>query len=127
MKTDHLHEIWGGPDNSRLISKQFSFRLPVHVAAKLAALGDIYPNKNRTQIVADLLTAALDDLEQNLPVYKGQATQGPDDGRRYFDIEGPRSRFRDLTDRYFKVFEKELGNENPKPLYGLFIMSEDEF
>ncbi|MBK9521376.1 MAG: hypothetical protein IPO13_07125 [Rhodocyclaceae bacterium] len=53
MKTSHLHDTWAGPDNARLVSKQFSFRLPVHIAAKIAALGEMYPRKNRTQIVAD--------------------------------------------------------------------------
>lgn len=127
MKTNNLHEAWGGPDNSRLVARQFSFRLSVHVAAKISALCEIYPAKNRTQIVTDLLTAALDDLESNLPVSKGLPTQGPDDGENYFDIEGPRARFRDLTNKYFKEFEKELGNENPKTLYGNLIMTEDQF
>lgn len=72
MKTSHLHDIWGGPDNTRLTKQQFSFRLPVHIAAKLAALCELYPQKNRTQIVADLLTAALDDLEENLPEGLGE-------------------------------------------------------
>ena len=67
MKTSHLHDIWAAPDNGRLVSKQFSFRFPVHIAAKIAALAEVYPQKNRTQIVADLLTTALDDLEKNLP------------------------------------------------------------
>jgi CRISPR/Cas system Type II protein with McrA/HNH and RuvC-like nuclease domain len=40
---------------------------PTHIAAKIAALAELYPQKNRTQIVSDLLTAAIDDLEKNLP------------------------------------------------------------
>ena len=60
MQTSHLHDLWATPDNSRLTSKQFSFRLPVHIAAKIAALCEIYPQKNRTQIVADLLAHGFD-------------------------------------------------------------------
>ena len=48
MKTAHLHDVWSSPDNCRLVSKQFSFRLPVSEAAKIAALGEMYPQKNRT-------------------------------------------------------------------------------
>ena len=55
MKTADLHQIWSAPDNSRLTAKQQSFRLPVHVAAKLEALVALFPNKTKTQIVADLL------------------------------------------------------------------------
>jgi hypothetical protein len=136
MKTSHLHDMWGGPDNSRLVSRQFSFRLPVHVAAKIAALSDMYPTKNRTQIVADLLTAALDDLERNLPAYKGghiaTAPVSPDDPGcdeyvDYFLIEGPRGRFFKLTDIHYLQLEKELGNEVAQPLHGNAILSADQF
>ena len=60
MKTQHLHDVWASPDNTRLTTKQFSFRFPVHIAAKIAALCEMYPQKNRTHIVADLLAAALE-------------------------------------------------------------------
>ena len=82
MRTSHLHDIWASPDNTRLVSKQFSFRFPVHIAAKIAALAEIYPQKNRTQIVADLLTAALDDLEKSLPSKCYEADQ---DAQRLHD------------------------------------------
>ena len=57
MKASDLVTVWGAPDNSRLTAKQYSFRLPVHVAAKLAALESLYPTRSRTQLVGDLLTA----------------------------------------------------------------------
>lgn len=126
MKTNHLHEMWGGPDNSRLVSKQFSFRLPVHIAAKLTALGEIYPNKNRTQIVADLLTAALDDLERNLPMSKGEESSGPD-GDTYYKVEGTRRTFHDLANRSYAKLEKELGNDSPDPLFNDYYESEENF
>lgn len=47
MKTAHLHDVWSSPDNSRLVSKQFSFRLPDHIVAKIATLGELYPQKIR--------------------------------------------------------------------------------
>lgn len=41
MKASDLVTVWSAPDNSRLTAKQYSFRLPVHVAAKLAALEEL--------------------------------------------------------------------------------------
>lgn len=130
MKTAHLHDQWSSPDNSRLTSKQFSFRLPVHIAAKLAALCEIYPQKNRTHIVADLLAAALDDLEKNLPEEKGCgldpeeqaierhiAEQNGEDYEDIFTLGGARGRFRITANKHFKELENELGNENPTPLF----------
>jgi len=75
MKTEHLHDLWGGPDNSRLTTKQFSFRFPVHIAAKIAALCEMYPQKTRTQIIADLLTSSLDELEAKLPEALGDPVE----------------------------------------------------
>lgn len=140
MKTAHLHDVWSGPDNTRLVSKQFSFRLPVHLAAKIAALGEMYPQKNRTQIVADLLSAALDNLEENLPMIKGPAPdrQLEDMERRvaehegytyepFFMVEGPREKYRNLANKYYKELEKELGNEKPENLFAQLWMDESKF
>ena len=119
MEGSYLHEAWSAPDNTRLVSKQFSFRLPVHIAAKLAAIGDMYPTKNRTQIVADLLTLALADFEKELPESKGALSDaGSDlDGLDYYYVEGRRKWFWDLSNKYFKELETELGNLHPDPLF----------
>lgn len=140
MKTAHLHDIWSSPDNSRLISKQFSFRFPVHIAAKIAALSDMYPQKNRTQIVADLLTAALDNLEINLPIVKGRGPTKEEEyyGREHaemegyeyepsFEMTGRRAQFRTLANKYYRELERELGNESPEDLYQVLWLSEEDF
>jgi hypothetical protein len=129
MKTSHLHDTWSSPDNSRLVSKQFSFRLPVHIAAKIAALGDMYPQKNRTQIVGDLLSAALDDLEKNLPF---STYLLPDEDQeeerqiarhaRYefepvYGMGGVRARYRETVNKYYRELENELGNDKPVNVY----------
>jgi hypothetical protein len=66
MQPSDLHSVWSMPDNTRLTAKQYSFRLPVHVAAKLAALCELYPNKTRTQIVGDLLATAIEGAGTSL-------------------------------------------------------------
>jgi serine phosphatase RsbU (regulator of sigma subunit) len=139
MKTQHLHDMWSGPDNSRLTTKQFSLRLPVHIAAKLAALADLYPQKNRTQVVADLLTAALDDLEKNLPQSLGippseeeqyiQKEAADHFGEIYeplYELGGARARFRGLANKHYKELEKELGNESAENLYEVLFVTESQ-
>ena len=140
MQTSHLHDLWATPDNSRLTSKQFSFRLPVHIAAKIAALCEIYPQKNRTQIVADLLTAALDDLEKNLPEALGRALDTEDQhyarmaaeeyGEKYeeiYTLGGARGRFRNIANQHYDELEKELGNEERTPLFDAMYVTESHF
>jgi hypothetical protein len=136
MKTDQLHDLWTSPDNTRLTSKQFSFRLPVHIAAKIAALCEIYPQKNRTQIVADLLTTAVDELEKNLPECAGDEVEPEDQneiarqigakGTIYY-MGGTRRRFRDSANSHYIELETELGNENPEPIYGNMVGTEEDF
>jgi hypothetical protein len=138
MKTEHLHDLWDSPDNSRLTTKQFSFRLPVHIGAKIAALCEIYPQKNRTQIVADLLTSALDDLEKTLPQAPGEMLDpsecdaiceqiGEPRGQQLYYLGGIKGRFHKLANRHYKELEKELGNENPPQLFPNYVSRKEDF
>ena len=45
---------------------QTSMRLSVHVAAKISALCEMFPQRSKTQIINDLLSTALDQLEGSL-------------------------------------------------------------
>lgn len=118
IKSSDLHAIWSAPDNTRLTSKQYSFRLPVHVAAKIAALCDLYPRKTRTEIVGDLLAAALQDLEAGLPVYEGDVVHHDPDEGEIREVYGPRIKYQDLARGHYAAIEKELGNDNPADLFG---------
>jgi hypothetical protein len=66
METKHLLRNWVGPDNSRLMRNQTSMRLSVHVAAKISALCEMFPQRSKTQMINDLLSTALEELEGSL-------------------------------------------------------------
>jgi len=66
MDSKYLLKTWIGPDNSRLMRNQTSMRLSVHVAAKISALCEMFPQRTKTQIINDLLSTALDELERGL-------------------------------------------------------------
>lgn len=134
MKSNQLHDLWSSPDNTRLTSKQFSFRLPVHIAAKIAALCEIYPQKNRTQIVADLLTTAIDDLENQLPEMPGKPVEknwnsviareiGEQEEEQLYYLGGIRGRFREAANQHYRELEEELGNDNPGHLYADIVIT----
>ena len=137
MKASNLHDVWASPDNSRLTPKQFSFRLPIHVAAMIAALCDLYPQKSRTQIIADLLTSALEELEKNLPEAPGDpvderwndeiARQIGEEGKRLFYLGGVRGRFHKLANTHYCELETELGNTQPSLLFENVVGSEADF
>lgn len=118
MKASDLVHIWSAPDNSRLTAKQLSLRLPVEVAAKLSALCELYPNKNRTEIVGDLLRTAIADVEKALPSKAGAfVDRHPDTDEEMFEEVGMAADFRALSNKYYRELELELGNEAPRKLY----------
>jgi hypothetical protein len=90
----------------------------VHVAAKLAALEELYPTRSRTQLVGDLLTAAISEVEKNLPSYAttqwGDVT---DDGDQLYEAGGMAADYRRLANQHYEAIERDLGNEEPKKLF----------
>ena len=127
MKSAELHKIWGAPDNSRLTAKQQSFRLPTHVAAKIDALCDVYPNKTKTEIVGDLLAAALEELIPNLPSTPGEAVDDQPEAGPLFEELGTVADFRRFANRHFKEFEREIGNRSAPDLYsGQYVMTKQD-
>ena len=74
MDPRDLVKVWDAPDNSRLTPKQWSIRLPIHVAAQINALCALYPRKTKTDIIGDLLATALTQLVEALPA---EPRQGP--------------------------------------------------
>ncbi|HYK89916.1 MAG TPA: hypothetical protein VE398_14160 [Acidobacteriota bacterium] len=100
MRPRDLFKAWHAPDSAQLTARQFSIRLPVHVAAKIAALCEMYPKKTRTDIIGDLLSSALVKIEAGLPTIQGEEMHGYD-----------RTRFRTLAARYLREFGAEPGRQ----------------
>lgn len=119
MKASDLVTVWSAPDNSRLTAKQFSFRLPVQVAAKLAALEVLYPTRSRTQLVGDLLSTAITEVEKNLESHSGVTTghKHPETDEEMFEMAGQTLQYHQLANKHYMALEKELGNENPGLLF----------
>ena len=63
---------------------------------------DIYPQKNRTEVVADLLDEPL------------------------YSLGGARARFRNKANEHYKALEKELGNETAETLYPTLFVTESQ-
>ena len=116
MKTTDLLKVWGAFDNKRLCAKQFSIRLPVHVAARISALCEMYPSKTKTDIIGDLLASALDQIEESLPMWLSEDTAEVNGEVLHWN-EGPKADFHSASNKYYLELEKELGNLNPKSLY----------
>lgn len=117
MKASELLNYWHSPDNTRLTAKQTSVRFPVHVAAKISALCEMYPRKSRTEILGDLLTSALEEVERSFPFVPGEPFCPDENGQMLYVDVGPCNRYRKLANNFYKELEVELGNEDAPPLY----------
>jgi len=125
MEPKDLVKVWDAPDNSKLTPKQLSIRLPILVAARISALCDMYPRKTKTEIIGDLLSTALDQLEAALPSIKGRKMgEIPDEGPYYEEV-GLRGSFRSRTIKYLRELEEEAGIKEPMPFSEQFIFDED--
>ncbi len=117
MEPQDLVKVWDAPDNSKLTPKQLSIRLPIHVAAKISALCDMYPRKTKTEIIGDLLSTALDQLANALPSYNGRELgYDHDSDEVIYETLGPLTHFRSLTDKYLKELESEIEEKEQPPL-----------
>ena len=117
MKPADLTKVWTAPDNSRLTPKQQSFRLPLHVAAKLDALCAIFPNKTKTEIVGDLLATAIDEIERELPTRRGRQVDEDQDFGAVYELQGQRVEFRHTANKFYRELERSMGNKNATDLY----------
>lgn len=116
MEPQDLVKVWDAPDNSKLTPKQLSIRLPIHVAAKISALCDMYPRKTKTEIIGDLLSTALDQLGNALPGQDGRLMGHDENNEPIYETVGPWARFRSLTDKYLKELESEIEEKEQPPL-----------
>ena len=115
MKASDLKAVWDAPDNSRLMKKQTSVRLATHIGARISALCDIFPSKSKSQLINDLLAAALQDFENSFEFVPGRdVAQDPYTEEILYEDQGQRVGFLNRANRYLEEYEAEIGNDEPK-------------
>lgn len=118
MEPQDLVLRWHEETKYPLTPKQISIRLPIDVAAKVAALCEIYPARTKTEIVADLVAASIDQMVRALPSEKGDLLESESVAGQikvYQDV-GPKGRFLDGTARHLRQLESEVGHDEPIPV-----------
>ena len=117
MKASELVASWTSHDNKRLTSKQVSIRLPVHIAARVFGLCDMFPNKTRTDIIADLLNFSLEELEKTFSHHYSEDREiDVIDGMAIYPNIGSFGRYANFVNKHYRELEKELGNETSSSL-----------
>jgi hypothetical protein len=118
MEPQDLVHRWHEEPKYPLTPRQISIRLPIDVAAKVAALCEIYPARTKTEIIADLVASSVDQLARALPSEKGdflEQESTPGGIRIYRDV-GPKGRFLEGTARHLRQLEEEVGHPEQIPV-----------
>lgn len=126
MKPNELTTIWGAPEPPKLTPKQLSIRLPILVSAKISSLCELFPRKTKTEIVGDLLTMALDQLENSFLPVRGECLGPGEDGELCYEDIGIRADFLRLTEKQLRELEKEAGTEEPMQFIKHALINEEE-
>lgn len=109
MKLKQLMDQWSNAPHSDLTAELFSIQLPVHEAARIRALAELFPNRTETQIVTELLRVVLDDVEASFPYVQGKEVIREDEfGDPIYNDEGLTPRFFDLKKKYTQQLESAL-------------------
>jgi hypothetical protein len=94
MKIAELIPRWGSPQQPEQAGRPYQTRLSVRDAARVEALQIMYPDHSGEEILADLLHAALDELEVAMPYVPGRKVIAEDDqGDPIYEDLGPTPRF----------------------------------
>jgi len=65
MKITQLPEHWTQPKAPRKESQERTLKLPLEDAARIAALSEMYPDRDENEILSDMIAAALDTLSES--------------------------------------------------------------
>jgi predicted DNA-binding protein len=109
MKIKDLLERWERQAAEPVTVREYSIKLPLHTAARLLALTDMYPGRTKAQIITDLLETAVDELEAALPYVQGTRVVAEDElGDAIYEDVGPTPHFNELTRKHARRLRAEI-------------------
>ncbi|WP_310448078.1 type 1 pili tip component [Thiobacillus sp.] len=98
MRIAELIQRWKEGEPSHTSVCTYSINLPLRDAARIEALHLMYPDRSESQLMADLIRAALDELEVAMPYVPGKRIIAEDDyGDPIYEDLGPTPQFYSLS------------------------------
>jgi len=108
MKIKALAQYWEKQAKATMTTEEYSLRLPLEDAAKISALSEMYPKRTKSEIIGELLSAALEELETSFPYIAGSKVVETDEmGDPLYEDVGPTPKFLDLSKKYCSTLKKE--------------------
>ncbi|MFO7542696.1 MAG: type 1 pili tip component [Thiobacillus sp.] len=98
MRIAELIQRWGKGGHARTSVRAYTAHLPLRDAARIEALRVMYPGRSDSELMADLIRAALDELEVAMPYVPGNRIIAEDDyGDPIYEDLGPTPQFYSLS------------------------------
>lgn len=103
MHIKQLLEEWESNSHGHEAPISMSVNIPLDVAARILALNELYPERTQEQIFIELLTVALDEVEEAFPYVQGVKVVAEDEfGDPIYEDVGLTPRFVELTRKHQK-------------------------
>lgn len=100
---EDLARKWSRFGSGQLTDQHYLIAVPADDLAKLQSVYERYPRLEHAEIIRDLLTAALLDMEQSIPYEAGRRVIATDEwGDEVYEDSG-------LTPRYLSLTRHHLG------------------
>jgi len=98
MRIAELIQRWSKEGHARTSVRPYTVHLSLRDAARIEALHVMYPDRSDSQLMADLIRAALDELEVAMPYVPGNRIIAEDDyGDPIYEDLGPTPQFYSLS------------------------------
>ncbi|GLS27263.1 type 1 pili tip component [Marinibactrum halimedae] len=109
MKLNELAQLWESTASGQMTESEYHLKLPVEDAAKLEALCELYPKRTKEQLLTDLLSAALEDVEKSLPYVPGKTVVATDEmGDPLYEDVGPTPKYLSLSKKHLQRLRSTL-------------------
>jgi hypothetical protein len=110
MRWKTLLDAWSNRQVTELTDEHYSIRLSVDDAARLQALAELFPGVDAEQLVTDLMSASLDEVQTAMPYVPGERVIREDEfGDPVYEDVGLTPRFLELTRRHRARIAKKGG------------------
>jgi hypothetical protein len=101
MKFKELLDSWSETARPVKTSREYAIRLNVDDAARIHALADLFPGHSEEDILSDLLSVALHEVEGAMPYRPGAKVISHDEqGDPIYEDAGLTPRFGELVKKY---------------------------
>ncbi len=106
MPMKKLLEQWRESSPTAVTREHFSVQLPLDDAARVLALSEMFPGKTPETIITDILSAALSEIETEMPYVQGDRVIRLDEfGDPIYEDAGMTPRFLELLRKHAKTLQ----------------------